>query len=86
MMDLLTMGADAALVGGIIALCNVIKGFDKENKFKRFYPLLPLALGVASAYFKTAPFSWQAYGVNAIVYVGAASYLFQFGKTTILNK
>ena len=85
-MDIMTLGVDTAIIGGIIALANVIKGFDSANKFKRFYPVLPLALGLLAAYFKTEPFTAKAFGAAAIIYVGTSSYLFQFGKSTILGK
>ena len=85
-MDITTIGIDMAIVGGIIALANVIKGFDSANKFKRFYPVIPLALGLLAAYFKTDPFTWKTFGSAAIIYVGTSSYMFQFGKTTLLNQ
>jgi hypothetical protein len=85
-MDITTIGIDMAIVGGIIALCNVIKGFDSTTKYKRFYPVLPLALGLLAAYFKTDPFAWKAFGLAGIIYVGTSSYMFQFGKTTLFGK
>lgn len=85
-MDITAIGIDTAIIGGIIALANVIKSFDTENRFKRFYPLIPLGLGILAAYFKIDPFAFKPFGSLAITYVGISSYLFKFGKTTLLNQ
>lgn len=85
-MDLMNIGIDTAIVGGIITLANVIKSFDSEKKYKRFYTVIPLVLGVLAAYLKTDPFAWKAFGLYVIIYVGSSTYLFKFGKTTVLNQ
>jgi len=85
-MDIMMIGVDTAIIAGIIALSNVIKSFDGEKKFKRFYILIPLGLGILAAYLRTEPFSVKAFGSLAMNYAGIASYLFKFGKTTLLNQ
>jgi ABC-type glucose/galactose transport system permease subunit len=85
-MDILTLGINSAIVGGIITLSNVIKSWDPTNKYKRFYILIPTILGVLVAYLKTEPFMWKDFGTNIIIYVGSATYIFKFGKTTVLGQ
>lgn len=85
-MDILTIGVDAAIIGSVIAICNVIKGFDKANRYARFYPVLPLVFGTFAALVKAEAWTFQAVGEAMIKYVGLSSYMFQFGKTTLLNK
>lgn len=85
-MDILDLGVNMGVVGGIIAMSNWVKGFDLEGKYARFYPLIPFALGIVAALFKTVPMSWQGVGENALIYAGISSYIFKAGKTTILGK
>lgn len=85
-MDFSDLGINMAVVGGIIAITRIITTLDKENKLVRYYPVIPAVLAVAVAAFQTEPFSWQAFGTNFFIYVGAATYIYKFGKTTLLNK
>jgi len=84
-MDFLNLGINTAVVAGIIAITKVITGFDKEGKYARWYPVIPAILGIAAAYFATAPFVWRTFGNNALIYTGAATYLYKVGKTTVLG-
>ena len=77
---------DMAIIGAIMGLMEVLKGFDKEKKLARFYPLAVLLMGLAAAAFKAVPFTWQTFGYNTLLYVGASSFVFKFGKTTVLGK
>jgi len=85
-MDFSNLGLNMAVVGGIIAITKVITGFDKKGKYARWYPVIPAVLGIAAAIFATSPFVWRTFGNNAIIYTGAATYLYKVGKTTILDK
>ena len=85
-MDILTLGVNTGIIGAIIALTEVIKGFDKEGKLKRFYILIPTVLGSLAALFKTVPLTWQAYGESWLIFVGLSIYIFKAGKTTLLGK
>lgn len=85
-MDIFSLGVNMGVIGAIIAMTEVVKGFDKEEKFKRFYPVIPLVLGTAAALFKTTPLTWQGYGENWLLYVGLSTYIFKAGKTTLLGK
>jgi hypothetical protein len=85
MIDLLSF-VDVAIIGSIMAIMEVLKSADDKGKFSRLYPLFVLILGVTAALFKTVPLSWQAFGNNAIIYVGASSFIYKFGKTTVMGK
>lgn len=84
-MDLLML-VDAAIIGAIMGIMEVIKVADKGKKLVRFYPLFVGVLGLGAALAKTQPFAWQQCGYNVLLYVGASSYIFKFGKTTLLGK
>lgn len=84
-MDLMNL-LDAAVIGAIMAIMTVIKKVDKEKRLTRFYPLFAGVLGLAAAAFKAQPFTWQNFGYFALLYVGASTYIFKFGKTTLLGK
>lgn len=84
-MDFLNLGINTAVVAGIIAITKVITGFDKEGKYARWYPIIPAILGIAAAILATSPFAWRTFGNNALIYTGAATYLYKVGKTTVLG-
>ena len=84
-MDMMNV-VDMVIVSAIIAAMEVIKGFDEERKLKRLYPLFVALLGIAAAVFKANPLNWQTLGYHMMVYVAVPSYVFKFGKTTILGK
>jgi hypothetical protein len=77
---------DMGIIGAIIAIMQVLKSFDVNKKFTRFYPLGVLILALAAAAFKSMPLTWQTFGYNAMLYAGTSSFIFKFGKTTVLGK
>lgn len=79
-MDLGMLGINLALIAGIIAITELIKKLDKGGKLSRVYVLIPLVLGIVGAVFATSPLTWQGVGLNAIIYAGIASYLYNAGK------
>ena len=84
-MDFLNV-VDMVIVGAIMAAMEIIKSLDKEKKLCRLYPLFVALLGVVAALFKANPFTWQTVGYQVMVYVAVPSYIFKFGKTTIMGK
>jgi hypothetical protein len=85
MMELLGL-MDMAIIGAVVAAMEIIKHADAEKKWKRFYPLFVLVLGLLAAVSKTQPLVWQQFLYNAMIYVAVPSYVFKFGKTTLLGK
>ena len=85
-MDIMNLGIDSAIIGGIIGLTRVFTGLDVNNRYTRYYPLLPAVFGLLGAFFKTSPFTWQQLGTNFFIYVGISTYAYKVGKTTILDK
>ena len=85
-MNLLELGVNGAVIGGIIALTKVLIGFDKDKKFERYYPILPGILGILAAVFITVPLRWQEFGKNSMIYGPAAAYIYKLGKTTVFDK
>lgn len=84
-MTLEALGIDTLVLAGIIGLTAVIKWRDKKQRFKRFYVLIPLLLGIAAAFFLTQPLTWQGVGRNAIIYAGVAAYLYDFKKVVTVS-
>ncbi len=84
--ELKALGVDAAVVFGIVAITQGIKALDTQNKFKRLYIIIPTVLGAFAALFVTEPFSWQDFGRNALVYIGAATYVYSAGRKMIFSK
>lgn len=84
-MDFMNM-VDMVIIGAIMAVMEIIKSLDTGKKFRRLYPLLVAVLGVAAALFKADPLDWQTVGYQIMVYVAVPSYIFKFGKTTLMGK
>lgn len=84
-MNLEALGINTAVLAGIIGLTALIKKADTKSRLKRFYVLIPLVLGIVAAVFLTQPLTWQAVGVNAIIYAGVAAYLYDFRKTVTVS-
>jgi uncharacterized membrane protein HdeD (DUF308 family) len=85
-MDFANLGLNLGVVAGIIGITRVVTTFDKDSKLARWYPLIPAVLSIAAAAFLTSPWAWGEYGKNVIIYVGSATYLYKFGKTTVFDK
>ena len=85
-MDVMNLGIDTAIIGGIIGLTRVFTGLDVNNRYTRYYPLLPAVFGLLGAIFKTSPLTWRELGTNFFIYVGISTYAYKVGKTTILDK
>ena len=77
---------DMVIIGAIMALMEIVKSLDANKKYRRYYPLLVAVLGVAAALFKANPLNWQTIGYQIMVYVAVPSYIFKFGKTTVMGK
>lgn len=84
-MDLLSV-LDMAVIGAIMGIMEVLKAIDKDKKMWRFYPLVVLVLALGAAAFMARPFNWQTFGYQALIYAGSSSFIFKFGKTTLLGK
>lgn len=81
-MDLLTLGIDAAVVAGIIGLTEVVKSFIPE-RIKKYVILVPTLLGAVAGVALGWGLPWGQVVTKVIIYVGAATYIFRFGKTVI---
>lgn len=84
-MDFANLGLNMGVVAGIIALTKVLTSIDKDGKYSRLYPIIPAVLGIGAAAFTTDPLTWQEFGKNFLIYVGAATYIYKVGKTTVLG-
>lgn len=78
-MDLLSAGLNIGIIVGIIAITQVIKKVDAKKKLKKYYVVFPLILGIAASFFMTNPLEWQGIGLNAMIYAGVSSYLYNSG-------
>lgn len=77
---------EMGMIAAILALTEVIKSFDTGKKFWRLYPVIPLVLGVAAAFATADAITFQNVLEKSILYVGPATYIFKFGKTTVMGK
>lgn len=86
-MDFTSLGLDASILFAIVGISELIKNkLDKENKFKKFYVLLPLIISFIAATFVSEPFTWQEYLKNVFIYTGISSYAYDLIKNKISNK
>lgn len=86
MIDLSAL-VDMAMVGAIVALTSVIKGaFKGKPAVKRWCPVIAFLLGTVGALAKTVPFAWQPFLYNAMILSSVATYVYSFGKVTVLGK
>ena len=79
------IGLNAGVIAGIVALTTMIKSLDKNKRLKRFYTLIPFALGILASVFLTQPFQWQQFGLNCLIYASIASYMYTTGKKVLLG-
>ncbi len=77
---------EMGMIAAILAATEVIKSFDVNNKLWRFYPVIPLVLGIIAAFATADTLTFQKVLEKTILYVGPATYIFKFGKTTLLGK
>ena len=83
-MDIAFIGINLGIVAGIVGLTEVIKVIIPDN-FKRFILLVPTVLGLAAALIMGWG-DWKEVLKDCIIYVGAATYVFKFGKTVIAGQ
>lgn len=81
-MDFLSLGIDAAVIAGIIGLSQVVKAL-LPVKFNQFVILVPTILGAAAGVALGWGGTWGQVVTKVIIYVGAATYIYRFGKTVI---
>jgi hypothetical protein len=80
------IGVNTGLVFIIVLLTQGIKKIDKSNKFKKFYILIPLLLGIGAAFLSTDPLAAKEVIINSIVYAGVAGYFYKSGKLAFGKK
>lgn len=80
------IGVNTGLVFIIVAITQALKKLDKENKFKKFYILIPLLLGVGAAFLSTEPLAVKEVIINSIVYAGVSGYFYKSGKLALSKK
>jgi hypothetical protein len=77
------IGVNTGLVFIIVAITQAIKKLDKNNKFKKFYILIPLLLGIGAAFLSTDPLAVKEVIINSIVYAGVSGYFYKSGKLAL---
>jgi len=85
-MDFLNLGADLGIVGGIITITELIKQFDQDKKFKKYYVLIPAILSIPAAFIVSKTFDWHEIAKNFLLYLGVSTYIYKAGKTFIGGK
>ena len=85
-----SMGLDAGVIVGISFLTLLItKVFDPDKKFSRWYPLIPVVLGlIAAVSFSVVAGSFElsVYIKTSISYAGISAIGYKLIKSTVLNK
>ena len=84
-MDFAMLGINLAIVGGIIGITEVVKTFIPDV-LKRYVILVPTILGVVAAVVLGLSGGWKEVVKDAIIYVGAATYIWRFGKTVFAGQ
>ena len=82
-MELGSLGINTGLVAVIVLITEALKKLDKESKFKKYYILIPLILGVGAAFLTTTPLEVKDVIVNSIVYAGVSGYFYKSGKLAL---
>ena len=82
-MDLGSLGINSTLVIGIVSITEVIKKFDKNNKLKNFYVIIPFLFGIGASFLMTKPYTATDLITNAIIYAGVSSYMYTSGKLAL---
>lgn len=81
-MDFALSGVNLAIIAGIIGLTEVVK-LILPVTLTKFVIIIPAVLGAVAAVALGWGLPWGEIVVKAIIYVGAATYIFKFGKTVI---
>jgi glucose-6-phosphate-specific signal transduction histidine kinase len=84
-MDFLSLGINLAVVAGIIGITEMVKTVLPE-KLLRFVILVPTILGVIAAMAIGWGGGWKEVVKDCIIYVGAATYIWRFGKTVVAGQ
>jgi ABC-type xylose transport system permease subunit len=87
MLSIKDIGLNSGALVGIIGLSELIKKLDPKDKLKRFYPLLPVALGlIAGAIITTLDgFTFTQFLLNSFIYGGVSSLAYNLIKKTFMN-
>lgn len=86
-MDIASLGVDAGVIIAIGAISEAIKKADPENKFKRFYLLIPVALSAICAVgVALSTQEWSSLVINIVKYFGVSNLGYGVIKKTILKK
>lgn len=88
----LVTGENAALVGGVLAICSTLKAtfkpFFKGKIGQRILPLMPVLLGIAGAMAQignAGSNAWQSRLVLGVIAGFTAGQLFKAGKTSVFG-
>jgi len=81
-MDLLTLGIDAAVIGGIIGITQVVKTYGRA-KLVNAVVLSPRGLGAVAGVALGSGLPWGQIVTKVIIYTGAATYIYKFGKSVL---
>jgi Ca2+/Na+ antiporter len=82
-MDFGSLGVNTGLVAGIVAVTQLLKKLDKESKFKKYYILIPLILGIGASFLITDPLTIKDVIINSIIYAGVSGYFYKSGKLAL---
>jgi hypothetical protein len=81
-MDFAKLGVNLGIVAGIIGITEVIK-FILPVTLTKFVIIIPAILGAVAAVALEWGEGWTTIVKNCIIYVGAATYIWKFGKTVV---
>jgi hypothetical protein len=81
-MDFAKLGVNLGIVAGIIGITEVVK-LVLPPALVKFVILIPAILGAVAAVALGWGDGWTTILKNCIIYVGAATYIYKFGKTVI---
>lgn len=79
-MDISSLGLDISVLFSIVGMSEIIKTFDVNKRYKKYYVFIPLFLSICISFFLTKPFDWLSLGKNAFVYTGISSYAYNLIK------
>lgn len=86
MFNIPDIGVNSGLIFVIITITEFIKKLDKKKKFKKFYILIPLILGIGASFLVTQDMNVKDIIINGLVYAGVSGYFYKSGKTIIEGK